>query len=164
MLANVAMCVRLIAISLQNEEWKQKERVEPQRSKPYTGAIWHVVAQAFSVQSIRSRIDFKRPSAKAVGNRILPPRSYDPTCSSARRHGRNIQCLRTMFGTITKIVLGRGFGFIRERDGERKETFFHASQLRGGLQFDERLLELEVEYDVKETFGGPKAENVRPLK
>jgi len=68
-----------------------------------------------------------------------------------------------MFGTITKIVLGRGFGFIREREStERKEVFFHASQLRCGLEFDERLLELEVEYDVKETFGGPKAENIRP--
>lgn len=67
-----------------------------------------------------------------------------------------------MLGTITKVVLGRGFGFIRELDGaKRKDIFFHASQLRGGLQFDERLLELEVEYDVKETFGGPKAENVR---
>jgi len=70
-----------------------------------------------------------------------------------------------MFGTITKIVLGRGFGFIRERDGAApKDIFFHASQLPGDLQFDERLLELEVEYDVKETFGGPKAENIRPLK
>ena len=69
-----------------------------------------------------------------------------------------------MFGTITKIVLGRGFGFIRERSAERKEVFFHTSQLRGGLQFDERLLELEVEYDVKETYAGQKAENVRPLK
>jgi len=70
-----------------------------------------------------------------------------------------------MFGTITKIVLGRGFGFIRERDSaERKEIFFHASQLRGGLEFDERLLERQVEYDVKETFGGPKAENVRPME
>jgi len=69
-----------------------------------------------------------------------------------------------MFGTITKIVLGRGFGFIRERDSaERKEVFFHASQLRSGLEFDERLLQLEVEYDVKETYSGQKAENVRPL-
>lgn len=68
-----------------------------------------------------------------------------------------------MFGTIAKIVLGRSFGFIRERDSaQRKEIFFHASQLCGGLEFDERLLELEVEYDVKETFGGPKAENIRP--
>jgi cold shock CspA family protein len=70
----------------------------------------------------------------------------------------------SMLGTITKIVLGRGFGFIRERGTEPKDVFFHASQLRGGLQFDERLLEMEVEYDVKETYGGQKAENVRPLK
>ena len=70
-----------------------------------------------------------------------------------------------MFGTITKIVLGRGFGFIRERDsGERKDIFFHASQLRGGLEFDERLLQLEVEYDVKETYSGQKAENIRPAR
>lgn len=70
-----------------------------------------------------------------------------------------------MHGTITKIVLGRGFGFIHEKgNAEPKQIFFHANQLRGGLQFDERLLELEVEYDVKETFGGPKAENIRPLE
>jgi cold shock CspA family protein len=69
-----------------------------------------------------------------------------------------------MFGTITKIVLGRGFGFIRERSAEPKDVFFHATQLRGGLEFDERLLELAIEYDVKETYAGQKAENVRPLK
>ena len=70
-----------------------------------------------------------------------------------------------MYGTVTKIVLGRGFGFIRERGGAvGTETFFHSSQLRGGLEFDERLLELEVEYDVKETYVGQKAENVRPLE
>lgn len=70
-----------------------------------------------------------------------------------------------MFGTITRIVLGRGFGFIRERgSAERKETFFHASQLRGGLEFDERLVQLEVEYDVKESYRGQKAENIRPLE
>ncbi len=70
-----------------------------------------------------------------------------------------------MYGTVTKIVLGRGFGFIRERGSAAgTETFFHASQLSGGLQFDERLLELEVEYDVKETFLGQKAQNIRPLE
>ena len=142
---------------------EQKERVEPQRSKPYTSAIWRIVARAFSIQSIYSRIISSDPGRKLSVTKCFRRAITIQPARLRAASGGKIQCLRTMFGTITKIVLGRGFGFIRERGAERKETFFHASQLRGGLQFDERLLEMEVEYDVKETFGGPKAENVRPL-
>jgi cold shock CspA family protein len=70
-----------------------------------------------------------------------------------------------MFGTITKIVDGRGFGFIHERGAaETSQTFFHCSELRGGLVFGEHLLQTDVQYDLKETFKGPQAVEVRPLE
>jgi cold shock CspA family protein len=50
------------------------------------------------------------------------------------------------YGTINRIDLARGFGFIREdqRDG-RKDIFFHCSELRG-LKFNDHLIELRVKY------------------
>ena len=69
-----------------------------------------------------------------------------------------------MFGTVTKIMLERGFGFIRERGNtDRKEIFFHTSQLRGGLEFNEQLVERAVRFDVKHTFAGVQAVDIKPL-
>jgi cold shock CspA family protein len=69
-----------------------------------------------------------------------------------------------VFGTITKIVDGRGFGFIKERGSSNtNDLFFHFTELRGGLVFGEHLIQLNVQYDVKETFKGPQAVEVRPL-
>ena len=69
-----------------------------------------------------------------------------------------------MVGTITKVILERGFGFIRERGStDRKEIFFHRSQLGRGLVFDEQLIERSVRFDVKHTYAGIQAVDIRPL-
>ena len=46
-----------------------------------------------------------------------------------------------MVGIIARVVVERGFGFIRPSEGtDKSEAFFHFSQLRGGLVFDEKLV------------------------
>jgi cold shock CspA family protein len=70
-----------------------------------------------------------------------------------------------MYGTITKIIVDRGFGFIRERGStEKKELFFHCSELRDGLVFGEHIIARDVQYEIKETFKGPQAANIKPLE
>lgn len=65
-------------------------------------------------------------------------------------------------GTIVKLKLDRGFGFIAE-DGRRtgRDLFFHCSALRGGLEFDETLLQRRVTFNVAGTEYKPSAENIR---
>lgn len=62
-------------------------------------------------------------------------------------------------GTITSIVQGRGFGFIR-RPGE-PDTFFHCTELRDGLEFNEQLIEREVTFEVVHRESKQRAVNVR---
>lgn len=66
-------------------------------------------------------------------------------------------------GTIRSVKLDRGFGFLRQ-GGSEDDLFFHASQLRGGLEFTDRLLHLDVEFDVVTYEGRDRAVNVRPLE
>ena len=68
-----------------------------------------------------------------------------------------------MQGTIAKVILDRGFGFI-EVGGYDKLVFFHARSLPNGVPFDETLLELRVELEAIETEKGPRATSVRPIR
>jgi len=66
-------------------------------------------------------------------------------------------------GTIKKLVLERGFGFIKP-DGGGNDIFFHCTSLPEKAQFDGLEEGLSVEFDEGEGKGGrPKAENVRVL-
>ncbi len=62
-------------------------------------------------------------------------------------------------GFIKSIVIDRGFGFISRNDGGN--VFFHLSDLRPGLLFDEALVERRVQFDVVDSDKGPRAANVR---
>ena len=65
-------------------------------------------------------------------------------------------------GTIVSVKVDRGFGFIMLPKCSDK-IFFHADSLEG-IEFDEKLREREVVFDV---FKGPKglrATNVRPAR
>jgi CspA family cold shock protein len=62
-------------------------------------------------------------------------------------------------GTIINIIVGKGYGFIHERTGQ-PDIFFHANELNG-LEFDERLKERRVQFDVVQTDKGPRACNVQ---
>ena len=63
-------------------------------------------------------------------------------------------------GTICKVKIERGFGFISEP--QQPDCFFHASDLAADLEWSERLCELRVAFDVVGTPRGPRARNIRP--
>ena len=65
-----------------------------------------------------------------------------------------------MIGTVKKVTKERGFGFIRAEDGT--EYFFHQSELRGGLKFDELKEGQRVSFQTREGEKGPRAADVNP--
>jgi CspA family cold shock protein len=62
-----------------------------------------------------------------------------------------------MTGTI-KTLTARGFGFIA-REGETKDLFFHAKELKG-VSFDDLKVGDTVTFDLVEGDKGPSAVNV----
>jgi len=66
-------------------------------------------------------------------------------------------------GTIKKLVMERGFGFIKP-DGGGSDIFFHCTSLPVKSDFDALTEGQRVEYDEAEGKGGrSKAENVKVL-
>lgn len=61
-------------------------------------------------------------------------------------------------GTVTRVVVGKGFGFIGAKG--LPDCFFHQSALDGGLTFDEKLEGRRVEFSWVEGQRGPKATRV----
>ncbi len=49
-------------------------------------------------------------------------------------------------GSVKSIVAERGFGFISSSQFPG-DVFFHKNEWRGEMEFDERLIELPVEFD-----------------
>ena len=66
--------------------------------------------------------------------------------------------MRSLKGTIKKVIQQRGFGFITAEDG--KEIFFHRSGLAGG-DFDSLQEGVNVEFDIEEGPKGARAANVK---
>ena len=62
-----------------------------------------------------------------------------------------------MKGKISRIIRGRGFGFIDAEDGQ--EIFFHRSALEG-IDFDALEEGNDVEFDAEEGPKGSKAVKV----
>ena len=65
-----------------------------------------------------------------------------------------------MNGTIKKLTPARGFGFIRGEDGQ--EYFFHRSELRAGLSFDELREGQRVVFEARQADKGPRAAAISP--
>jgi CspA family cold shock protein len=63
-----------------------------------------------------------------------------------------------MNGTI-KTKTDKGFGFI-SRDGEKKDLFFHSSDLIG-VTFDELQVGTDVTFEVVAGDKGPRAEKIQ---
>ena len=65
-------------------------------------------------------------------------------------------------GTIVRIVRDRGFGFIKEENGN--ELFFHATGVVGSTPFDSMSEGQTVTYDKgrDERGRGERASNVQP--
>ncbi|MEE9603166.1 MAG: cold shock domain-containing protein [Thermoguttaceae bacterium] len=62
-------------------------------------------------------------------------------------------------GTIKKLIMEKGFGFI---EGESGELFFHHSGLQD-VSLEELKAGQPVEFDEGRGPPGPRAENVRPV-
>ena len=62
-------------------------------------------------------------------------------------------------GTIARLLIDKGFGFIRDESG--LEHFFHRSAGRGAV-FELLREGQRVEFAVEESPKGPRAGNVRP--
>ena len=60
-------------------------------------------------------------------------------------------------GTIKKLILDKGFGFIQ---GERGELFFHHSAL-DGITIEELREGQKVEFEEGRGPKGPRAENIK---
>jgi cold shock protein len=71
----------------------------------------------------------------------------------------NLFCWRAVMpqGTIKKLVVDRGFGFIK---GDRDEMFFHHSEVKG-VTMEELHEGQNVEYEVGQGKKGPCAVSVR---
>jgi len=67
-----------------------------------------------------------------------------------------------MLGTIDRLRVERGFGFIRPaKDNGRGDHFFHCTAFTGA-PFDERLIGMQVVFDSESCEKGLQAVNVRP--
>lgn len=62
-------------------------------------------------------------------------------------------------GTIKKLVMDKGFGFIEGENGQR-DTFFHHSAVEE-ISFDDLTIGQRVSFEIGEGPKGPRAENVR---
>lgn len=65
-----------------------------------------------------------------------------------------------MTGTIKRLTMDRGFGFIRARDGV--DYFFHRSELRGGLVFEQLREGQHVTFERREGDKGPRPAEINP--
>jgi CspA family cold shock protein len=62
-------------------------------------------------------------------------------------------------GTIKKVVVDRGFGFIAAEDS--KEYFFHRDSVEGSLDFDRLVGGEHVRFEIAASPKGPRAERVQ---
>ena len=62
-----------------------------------------------------------------------------------------------MIGTVKRIYLDKGFGFIKTEDGQ--EFFFHKSALKN-IKIEELEVDREVTFEDAEGPKGPRAEDV----
>jgi cold shock CspA family protein len=67
----------------------------------------------------------------------------------------------SMVGTVTRIVIEKGYGFISVT-GNPKDIFFHCSALDSDLPFDEVLRGRRVTFSPLDTAKGPAAADIRP--
>lgn len=67
-----------------------------------------------------------------------------------------------MKGTICKLKLREGYGFLRV-DDQQRDLFFHCKSMDRDLPFDDTLMERRVEFDIVATEKGEAAMNVRAV-
>lgn len=65
-------------------------------------------------------------------------------------------------GTVCKVVVDRGFGFIRMPGSA--DIFMHSYDVCDEIDWGEQLTERRVEFDLEHSTKGPRAVNIRPAK
>ena len=68
--------------------------------------------------------------------------------------------MATVTGKITRLMTGKGFGFVASGEGD--EYFFHQSACNG-VQFDDLQEGQSVTFEAGQGPKGPRAENVTPV-
>jgi len=66
-------------------------------------------------------------------------------------------------GTVSTVKIDKGFGFIQQPHGE-PDVFFHMRDLAEGVDFDDRLIEQRVQFEIIDSEKGPRAKNVRAVR
>jgi CspA family cold shock protein len=67
-----------------------------------------------------------------------------------------------MTGTIARLLIDKGFGFIRDESGV--EHFFHRSSVRRGAVFELLREGQRVEFSPEDSTKGPRAGDVRLIE
>src|SRR5207249_11503116 len=86
-------------------------------------------------------------------NRLSPPSGYPP--------GFETEASGMPTGTIARLLIDKGFGFIRDEGGI--EHFFHRSAVRGAV-FELLREGQRVEFTVEDSAKGPRAGDVRLIE
>lgn len=119
--------------------------------RPRRGAAasagWQVVGASRQVSRAASRPQFPRHSLSEAPGMILGVRSSEDTGMPT--------------GTIARLLIDKGFGFIRDEGGI--EHFFHRSSVRGAV-FELLREGQRVEFTQEESGKGPRAGEVRLLE
>jgi cold shock CspA family protein len=68
-----------------------------------------------------------------------------------------------LHGTVARLVLDRGFGFLRDGDGRDVDYFFHHSSLTNAT-IKQLLLGDPVSFEVSQSDRGLRAEQVTLLR
>ena len=99
----------------------------------------------------------KKTGRWAVGSRAL----RGATVRREIRPGSGIRGVRMASGTIARLLIDKGFGFIRDEGGV--EHFFHRSAVRGAV-FELLREGQRVEFSIEESTKGPRAGEVRLIE
>src|SRR5688572_19598991 len=113
------------------------------------------------------------PRTPYTGPSFRPVRGVRPSCSdrplraTARKTGRTSNDRRASedrvmpTGTIARLLIDKGFGFIRDEGGI--EHFFHRSAVRGAV-FELLREGQRVEFQPEESAKGPRAGDIRLIE
>lgn len=66
-------------------------------------------------------------------------------------------------GTV-KTVTDKGFGFIKQDDGDDKDIFYHENSLEGELADRKLRVGDKVKFEVEQTEKGPNAVKIKLLE
>ena len=100
------------------------------------------------------------PACEGGGFRQVPTGGRGVWAPS-RRLGFGIEGVRMPSGTIARLLIDKGFGFIRDEGGI--EHFFHRSAVRGAV-FELLREGQRVEFQTEESTKGPRAGEVRLIE